>query len=593
MKGKAGAIGAIITLAYVNTHVYVVVGIMMGFLTELTTFLVLFFFSLFISAGLTVFKFRKKIFHCGTSKPLPANSSEEISKELLEEILVDVSKSPEHPSSNIGDLEINDSEEEDSRDSHFRLISGLTSVWLPCVVGSQPHLFLTSAMLSMTNKICLLVLAVLLNYSGSIQTNVFLLWCTNFEDTENLGTVKVCQESLLLGLNDHYRGIPTCFSFNHNPNDTQLHQLRRICGSSEEENLLRLLQLLLVIGSTCLSSVAAYQLHKISDYVYLYKISNKFCGFQTKRIVHRSLLFRLSENDRNQVQLAQFLKDSPPAMINRTRRGETALHISTRAGAHVCSILLLQAKAQIKRNSFGEFPDLLRNVDLIDKLNQSNITPDWFWKLAYKKFPYAMFCELARQKNSELESNELEQSIIRLAERLQIPPKKCGFVGDGGGGKSALISTQATGQFPSYYGGICKSFEVPFLLLEDTQGQEEFIEMRKVQLQKIDVLILCFSIANPDALENAKSAWVKEFSKYYPEAPILLLGTQMDLRDNPSTIEELRKREKSPTTTEQGQRVANELRAVRYMECSALTKVGLQDVFDEIFKIAHQLNDVI
>ena len=100
-------------------------------------------------------------------------------------------------------------------------------------------------------------------------------------------------------------GIPTCFSLNHNPNNTQLHQLRRICGSSEEETLLRLLQLLLVIGSTCLSSAAAYQLHKISDYVYLCKISNKVCGFQTERIVHRSLLFRLSENDCNQVQLPE------------------------------------------------------------------------------------------------------------------------------------------------------------------------------------------------------------------------------------------------------------------------------------------------
>ena len=125
-------------------------------------------------------------------------------------------------------------------------------------------------------------------------------------------------------------------------------------------------------------------------------------------------------------------------------------------------------------------------------------------------------------------------------------------------------------------------------MLEDTQGQEEFLQMRKVQLRKIIVLILCFSIANPDSLENVKSAWLKEFSKYYPEASILLVGTQMDLRDNPSTIEELRKREKSPTTTEQ--RVAKE--PVRYIECYALTKVGLQDVFYEIFKIAHRLKDV-
>ena len=82
---------------------------------------------------------------------------------------------------------------------------------------------------------------------------------------------------------------------------------------------------------------------------------------------------------------------------------------------------------------------MLRDIDLIDKLNQSNITPNWFWKLAYKKLPCDMFWRLARQKNSELEPNELEQSIIRLVERLQIPPKKYGFVGDGVGGKSALI----------------------------------------------------------------------------------------------------------------------------------------------------------
>uniref|UniRef100_A0A8C6K7W9 Cell division cycle 42, like n=1 Tax=Nothobranchius furzeri TaxID=105023 RepID=A0A8C6K7W9_NOTFU len=60
-----------------------------------------------------------------------------------------------------------------------------------------------------------------------------------------------------------------------------------------------------------------------------------------------------------------------------------------------------------------------------------------------------------------------------------------------------------------------------------------------------------------------------------------LFDTAVDLREDSNTVEKLAKNKQRPLYPESGEKLARELRAVKYVECSALTQRGLKNVFDE------------
>ena len=64
--------------------------------------------------------------------------------------------------------------------------------------------------------------------------------------------------------------------------------------------------------------------------------------------------------------------------------------------------------------------------------------------------------------------------------------------------------------------------------------------------------------------------------------PCLIVGTQVDLRDDAQVRDKLAKQRMSPVRKEDGERMAKDLGAVKYVECSALTQYKLKDVFDEV-----------
>ena len=82
--------------------------------------------------------------------------------------------------------------------------------------------------------------------------------------------------------------------------------------------------------------------------------------------------------------------------------------------------------------------------------------------------------------------------------------------------------------------------------------------------------------------------WYPEVSHHCPQTPIILVGTKLDLREDPETLSRLREKNITPISYEQGMAKAKEIKAVKYMECSALTQKGLKAVFDEAIRVVIQ-----
>ncbi|KAG0127825.1 small GTPase CDC42 [Tuber indicum] len=175
----------------------------------------------------------------------------------------------------------------------------------------------------------------------------------------------------------------------------------------------------------------------------------------------------------------------------------------------------------------------------------------------------------------------------------------CVVVGDGAVGKTCLLISYTTNKFPSeYVPTVFDNYAVtvmigdePYTLgLFDTAGQEDYDRLRPLSYPQTDVFLICFSVNSPASFENVKEKWLPEVRHHCPGVPCLIVGTQVDLRDDPAVIEKLSKQRQTPITFKQGEQLAKDLSAVKYeppapaikyVECSALTQKGLKNVFDE------------
>lgn len=125
--------------------------------------------------------------------------------------------------------------------------------------------------------------------------------------------------------------------------------------------------------------------------------------------------------------------------------------------------------------------------------------------------------------------------------------------------------------------------EDPYTLgLFDTAGQEDYDRLRPLSYPQTDVFLVCFSVTSPASFENVREKWFPEVHHHCPGVPCLIVGTQIDLREDPTVVEKLARQKLRPISAETGERLARELGAVKYVECSALTQQGLKNVFDEV-----------
>merc|ERR1719204_1204716 len=153
-------------------------------------------------------------------------------------------------------------------------------------------------------------------------------------------------------------------------------------------------------------------------------------------------------------------------------------------------------------------------------------------------------------------------------------------VGDGAVGKTCLLISFTSDAFPKdYIPTVFENSNTSFvvdgttisLALWDTAGQEEYDRLRPLSYPQTDVFLVCFSLVNESSFKNVGDKWVPEIRHHCPDAPFLLVGTKSDLRGADS----------QDVSAEEAIKLAKNIGAITFLECSALTQKGLHTVFNE------------
>jgi len=172
---------------------------------------------------------------------------------------------------------------------------------------------------------------------------------------------------------------------------------------------------------------------------------------------------------------------------------------------------------------------------------------------------------------------------------------KLTVVGNSSVGKTCMLISYSTNSFPTEYvptvfdnyttKAVIEGTPID-LVLFDTAGDSEYDSIRPLNYASTDLFLICFSIVNPKSAQSVLEKWVKEIRGKCPDSPLLVVGTKIDLRDNPNEVKACKDDSgMDPISKEQGILLAEHIGAHKYVECSALTQTGLSAVFDEAMKM--------
>ncbi|RXN23606.1 ras-related C3 botulinum toxin substrate 1 [Labeo rohita] len=190
--------------------------------------------------------------------------------------------------------------------------------------------------------------------------------------------------------------------------------------------------------------------------------------------------------------------------------------------------------------------------------------------------------------SNELSKKSSKRYFISTSNELKSWSDSRQYCRDHGGDLVIINTEEKQGECMSdnYSASVTVDGNPVTLAIWDTTGQEDYDRLQPLSYHQTDVYLMCFSLVDPDSLENVCVRWYPEVRHHCPDTPIILVGTKLDLRDDKDTIEELKKNKQTPIIYRQGRAVAKEIGAVKYLECSASTQIGLKMVFDEAVRMA-------
>ena len=180
----------------------------------------------------------------------------------------------------------------------------------------------------------------------------------------------------------------------------------------------------------------------------------------------------------------------------------------------------------------------------------------------------------------------LHYQPIYLLHAEKMATKKVVIAGDKGSNKTELLLAYDHKGLPSeYVSTVYDDYKLKVdgtettLALFDMSGTEDYDRLRPLSYTFTDVFLVCFSLDSQASLENACEKWIPEIKYNCPDASYLLVGTNSERKFttylNKSEVEK-----RNDMIRKSG--------AWRYLECSAATMEGVNDVFESCVRAATQ-----
>ncbi|KAK4609446.1 GTP-binding protein RHO3 [Fulvia fulva] len=181
--------------------------------------------------------------------------------------------------------------------------------------------------------------------------------------------------------------------------------------------------------------------------------------------------------------------------------------------------------------------------------------------------------------------------------------RKLVLLGDGACGKTSLLNVFTRGYFPTVYEPTVFENYVHDIFIDnvhvelslwDTAGQEEFDRLRSLSYDDTHAIMLCFSVDSPDSLENVESKWVGEIAENCPGVKLVLVALKCDLRERGQDEDDgvANEPKRNMIDYKQGLAIAERIKALRYLECSAMKNRGVNEAFTEAARVALQVKNV-
>jgi Rho family protein len=174
--------------------------------------------------------------------------------------------------------------------------------------------------------------------------------------------------------------------------------------------------------------------------------------------------------------------------------------------------------------------------------------------------------------------------------------RKLVLLGDGACGKTSLLNVFTRGYFPTVYEPTVFENYVHDIFIDnvhvelslwDTAGQEEFDRLRSLSYDDTHAIMLCFSVDSPDSLENVETKWVGEIAENCPGVKLVLVALKCDLRRREEADDDENPQPEKPMINyDEGLKVAERIKALRYLECSAMKNRGVNEAFTEAARVA-------